>query len=242
MTEVTLTRWRAAQRAEAHYWSGVRADAAEVARILHAKAAAASWAEAHLAATRTGTWLEIGIGPLGVGWGHLMSGRGRRLVGVDPLPLLREDELELPAALAGVVRACRRDTYEHVQARGEHVPLPDGSFDVALTYNVLDHVFSPASVLAEMHRLLRPGGTALIACDAVSLLSQVKFRTWVARRRPDDPGVVAHPYRFRRRALLDLVEQAGLSVVATETRTPSVVYDLVGHAERVLVAARKADA
>jgi ubiquinone/menaquinone biosynthesis C-methylase UbiE len=43
-------------------------------------------------------------------------------------------------------------------ARPEAAPWPDGSFDVALGFNVLHLVDDRAAVLRGVHRLLRPGG------------------------------------------------------------------------------------
>jgi SAM-dependent methyltransferase len=39
------------------------------------------------------------------------------------------------------------------------IPLPDASFDCIFCTGTLEHVENPPQVLAEIHRLLRPGGT-----------------------------------------------------------------------------------
>jgi SAM-dependent methyltransferase len=44
---------------------------------------------------------------------------------------------------------------------GEHLPFPAGTFDGILCLDVLEHVQAPARVLAEMRRVLRPGGVVL---------------------------------------------------------------------------------
>src|SRR5690242_7938183 len=44
---------------------------------------------------------------------------------------------------------------------GERLPFPANSFDGILCLDVLEHVQSPAAVLAEMRRVLRPGGVVL---------------------------------------------------------------------------------
>ena len=42
---------------------------------------------------------------------------------------------------------------------GLHIPFADGSFDHILCTEVLEHAEDPAALIAEMRRVLRPGGT-----------------------------------------------------------------------------------
>jgi|GEM_PF-1564068 len=44
----------------------------------------------------------------------------------------------------------------------DSIPLEDGSVDVVVSYDVFEHVSRPASILSELHRVLRPGGRVLI--------------------------------------------------------------------------------
>ncbi len=48
-----------------------------------------------------------------------------------------------------------------VAAMAESLPFPDGAFDLVTTYSTLHH-FADWSALAEMRRVLRPGGTLLL--------------------------------------------------------------------------------
>jgi ubiquinone/menaquinone biosynthesis C-methylase UbiE len=48
-----------------------------------------------------------------------------------------------------------------VQAPAEHLPFPDGSFDFAVSTLVLCTVADPGQALAELRRVLRPGGELL---------------------------------------------------------------------------------
>jgi ubiquinone/menaquinone biosynthesis C-methylase UbiE len=56
-------------------------------------------------------------------------------------------------------------------AAGERLPFPDHSFDAATAWDVLEHVQDPRAVLAELARVLRPGGHALITA--------INRRAWV---------------------------------------------------------------
>lgn len=47
------------------------------------------------------------------------------------------------------------------QADATQLPLPDQSFDYVLNYLMLHHVIEWPSVLAEIHRVLKPGGRLL---------------------------------------------------------------------------------
>ena len=44
----------------------------------------------------------------------------------------------------------------------ERILFEDGSFDVVVSFDVLEHVANPGAILREMYRVLKPGGTAVI--------------------------------------------------------------------------------
>lgn len=50
---------------------------------------------------------------------------------------------------------------DFVQGVGEHLPFTDNSFDAALLFWSLNHVSDPAMTVAEIARVLKPGGRAL---------------------------------------------------------------------------------
>jgi SAM-dependent methyltransferase len=98
--------------------------------------------------------LDVGCGA--GHWGRALLPhlhRDARLVGVD-----REEAfLELARKAAAPERA------SYVQGTAEALPFPDASFDLVTCQLVLIHVREPAVALAEMCRVLRPGGVLLVA-------------------------------------------------------------------------------
>lgn len=239
---VSRDRWRIAQSAEASYWAGMRSHATEFSRILAEKVDAAAWAGPHLSDVPSGPFIEIGVGPLGVGLAHLLGNRSehRPVIGVDPLARIPTEELDLPGPLVSLVRSCRDRTPIQVRAAGESIPLADELFALAACYNVLDHVRDPRAVMREILRVLVPGGVLILGCDVVSLLSIYKFELYVKRRYPTSVGVLAHPFRFRERSLHELVKDAGFDLLAQDGPLGRV-ETLVGRSRRRLLILRKPD-
>jgi SAM-dependent methyltransferase len=213
---------------------------AEFARVLREKVETARWALELPGDPPGGDHVEIGIGPLGVGCAHFVPRPDEQLVvGVEPLPLVAEDDVRLPEPLGAVVRTCRAARYVHVCATGEETGLEDGRFAQAFCYNVLDHVRDPEAVVREVHRILRPGGRLVLACDALSLFSDLRFNVYVKRRHHESIYVRAHTFRFRAGELPRLLEHAGFRVIAKQERRPRWAHELAGHAQRVLLAGEK---
>lgn len=91
--------------------------------------------------------LDVGCGPVGLI--HFVPEAALR-IRIDPLlPDYRE---KLPLAEPGFSLA----------AGGEALPLPDSIADVAVCFNALDHMRDPDRALAELARVLQPGGTLLL--------------------------------------------------------------------------------
>lgn len=58
----------------------------------------------------------------------------------------------------------RQETPNTHVAAAEYVPYPDNMFDLVLSHEVLEHVEDDRAALAEMARVLKPGGRAVIFC------------------------------------------------------------------------------
>ena len=87
------------------------------------------------------------------------------------------------------------------------LPFLDASFSAVVTRYTFHHFLSPATVLAEMKRVCRPGGRIVVADvtpEAAKLAAYDHFETL------RDPS---HAHALSRESLLALFEQAGLSLV-----------------------------
>jgi SAM-dependent methyltransferase len=62
-----------------------------------------------------------------------------------------------------------------IAASADAIPVPDASFDSVLLTQVLEHVPEPARVLAEQHRILRPGGSLFVTAPLVWELHEMPY-------------------------------------------------------------------
>lgn len=97
--------------------------------------------------------VDVGCGD-GALCGVIAQDLGCRVTGVDPsaIAIRFADEEFARRGLSG----------EFVQAEGYRYPFPDGAFDTAVCSDVIEHVREPEALLAEIHRLLRPGGVLVL--------------------------------------------------------------------------------
>lgn len=101
-----------------------------------------------------GTVLEIGVGTGGLL--AELAKRTEKVIGVDHSPAMLEEAR----------RRLAESNVCNVELRlGEmtHLPLPDTSTACVVANMVLHHAADPAAVLAEIRRVLEPGGSLLIA-------------------------------------------------------------------------------
>lgn len=83
--------------------------------------------------------------------------RGFSVVGLEPSPEMRR------------LAEDNNPGVEIVAGDAEALPWPDGSFDLVLSIEVIRYLEGPDKALAEMARVLRPGGVAIVT--AAPLLS-----------------------------------------------------------------------
>jgi SAM-dependent methyltransferase len=93
---------------------------------------------------RPGTLLDVGCGVLEMpGYLEFPGAGDYQLIGLDPI----DDRAFRGLRIVGC---------------SEFIPLPDASVDTIVFATSLDHVCSLAATLAEVHRILKPGGKVVI--------------------------------------------------------------------------------
>ena len=95
---------------------------------------------------------------------------------------------------------------------GQSLPFPDGSFDSALSSWTLCTIPDSATALAELHRVLRPGGTLHFVEHG--LAPDERVRRWQHRLEPVQKRLLGGCHLTR--PMLDLVAAAGFTVTAVD--------------------------
>lgn len=122
----------------------------------------------HLPALRV---LDVGCG--GGSLSEAFARLGCRVVGVDP---------SAPSiAVAADHAAAQALPIAYAVGAGERLPFPPAAFDAVLCGDVLEHVADPEQVLAEIARVLRPGGPFLYDTPNRTVASRVAL-IWLAER------------------------------------------------------------
>jgi len=130
--------------------------------------------------------VALDIGAAGGGNTRVMQAHGWRAVAAD---------YSVPA-----VEVARSRGLSAFRTDARELPLRSGSCDLVAAFDVLEHVDEDYLVSAEIARVLRPGGTALIAvpCD---------MSLWSAHDE-----AVGHVRRYTQATLADVVQKAGLDI------------------------------
>ena len=134
-------------------------------------------------------------------------GKARRLVGVDLV--------EFDPSMQGL-------ELHHTDLG--NIPLNDNSVDVMIARSVMEHVTDPASVYAEIHRVLKPGGHFIFLTanlwDYASIIAKLipnRFHPWIVARTEGRDEKDTFPIAYRtntRRAIGEWAERAGYEIVS----------------------------
>lgn len=126
------------------------------------------------------------------------------------------DEVRKAAAWIAAMLEDDKQTAENggtgnaVVADGGALPFDDGAFDCVVASEVLEHVHDDASVVGELARALRPGGTLAVT---VPRWGPEKLNWALSEQYHNVPG--GHVRIYTRRALLGLLRRHGLEPYAS---------------------------
>lgn len=165
--------------------------------------------------------LEVGSGP-GTLAPYLAAGMAPEghVVGLDLDPAFVARARE---------RAPRDGSVSYVVGDAYHLPFPDGSFDAAVSYTGIGVLTDPERALAEMVRVVRPGGSVAVS-EAVS--GPLGFRFDGRDSLPGPPPYPEAPryWALRRRILasLDVGRPSGIGNPAWPPEALSVLLAEAG--------------
>ncbi|MCS6800716.1 MAG: class I SAM-dependent methyltransferase [Chloroflexota bacterium] len=121
---------------------------------------------------QSGTVLDLGCG---AGEGAQSLAEGRRVIAVD------EDGATLRAARR------RYPGPDFIRMDAEQLAFADGSFDGVISVEVIEHVAHPERYLAEIRRVLKPGGVVVLTTPNRLRSSPTPGSRWPEHRREYRP-------------------------------------------------------
>ena len=105
----------------------------------------------------TGRLLDVGCGQMP--FRHLLP-TGASYTGID-----------IPAASSFGMQ----QNADIVEFDGTRIPFPDNHFDAVLCTEVLEHAMAPEALIAEMHRVLRPGGSLVMTVPFAARVHHIPY-------------------------------------------------------------------
>lgn len=155
---------------------------------------------------------EWSVVDVGTGTGYLLptlSRSFREVIAVDPVPEMLDEARARSSALD-------LDNIDFREGDFSRIPTRDARVDLALAVLVIHHVPSPAEALAELFRVVKPGGRILVVEQQAHELGEFFER------------MQDHWWGFEADALAQLVEEAGFTGVRHFPLAPVSAADAPG--------------
>jgi ubiquinone/menaquinone biosynthesis C-methylase UbiE len=141
----------------------------------------------------------------------------RRYVGIDLDPRMIRRAIRRSGALPNAA---------FMEGDVSSLEFPDATFDLVLDFGILHHVPNWRDALAEVHRMLRPGGEFLF--------EDLSAETWERGIGIPFKRISDHPYdeMFRKQEFVDELTALGFDVETHES-SPFSFYYFWGRAEKL---------
>jgi SAM-dependent methyltransferase len=118
-----------------------------------------------------------------------------------------------PASVEHARGSYQRPNIEFLQGDCARMPFPDSAFDVVVSFETLEHVEAQATFLAEVKRVLRPGGSLLLSSPVRGIYSPGEANPFhVHELSPDELSAMLSPH-FRNVVSLRQVAVVGSVIV-----------------------------
>ena len=135
--------------------------------------------------------------------------RGATVVGID----VNE------AAAAEARQVCEQVLVGDVETM--ELPFPEGSFDVVVCGDLIEHLRDPVAFLARVRPLLRPGGRLVLTPPNIANWA-MRLGLLAGRWRYTDRGILdrTHVHLFTKKSLEEALDKAGYWIVEFEVTAP----------------------
>lgn len=136
--------------------------------------------------------------------------RGAVVVALDADPVEVEGVIGMMVAMVGAGEVADGGAGVGVRGDALRLPFPDGAFDKVICAEVLEHLADDSSAMAELARVLRPGGLLAISVPRYG----PELVNWALSERYHTVAG-GHLRIYRRSQLLERLKGAGLEPVAS---------------------------
>ena len=188
-----------------------------------------------VSAQDTAGYVELNLRPLG-GHARLLElvGSGKRVLDVGcssgylARPLVDRGcvvvGIERDAAAAEMARAVCEDVLV-ADVETMELPFEDGSFDVILCGDLVEHLREPEAFLARVRRVLAPGGRVVLSTPNVANWA-MRLSLLAGRWRYTERGILdrTHAHLFTRKTLTETVEAAGYRILELDHTAPVPLF------------------